>query len=135
MKYLYKENMLMQEKLQLREILNINQTLKTIIDDKQANIDVLLKFKLLGIMKAIEPTISNYNIICNEKIIEYGEKTKKGNYQISLTNKECINKFNADIEKVLNSEIIVNIEKLKAIEVFNKGVKAEYLIGLYSIIE
>ena len=117
----------MQEKLQLREILNINQTLKTIIDDKQANIDVLLKFKLLGIMKAIEPTISNYNIICNEKIIEYGEKTKKGNYQISLTN--------ADIEKVLNSEIIVNIEKLKAIEVFNKGVKAEYLIGLYSIIE
>ena len=55
--------------------------------------------------------------------------------QISLTNKECINKFNADIEKVLNSEIIVNIEKLKAIEVFNKGVKAEYLIGLYSIIE
>ena len=38
-------------------------------------------------------------------------------------------------KKRVNSEVEVNIQKLKAVDVFDKGLPAEYLVGLYSIIE
>lgn len=125
----------MEIKLQLSEALNINRTLKSIVDDTQTKVDALLKFKLLGIMKAIDPLSSNFDIIRNEKIIEYGEKTEDGNYQISESDKEGIENFNRDLTQVLNSEVIINLNKLKAVDVFDKGINAEYLIKLYSIIE
>lgn len=125
----------MEIKLQLSEALNINRILKSIIDDTQTKVDALLKFKLLGIMKAIDPLVSNFDIIRNEKIIEYGEKTEDGNFQILEADKEGIENFNRDLTQVLNSEVTINVDKLKAVDVFDKGINAEYLIKLYSIIE
>jgi len=122
-------------RLQIRELLTINQALKTIIDDKQSNVDALLKFKLLGIMKEFQPHVENFEFIRNEKIVQYGQKTKRGNYQITKDNKTAMDKFKHDIDKILMSEVSLNIEKLKASCIFDKGVKAEYLIGLYPIIE
>ena len=52
----------MEIKLKLGEVLNLNQILKIIIDDSESKIDSLLKFKLLGIMKSIEPLIQNFEI-------------------------------------------------------------------------
>lgn len=121
--------------LKLSDVLNLNQTLKAIIDDNNAKVDALLKFKLLGIMKGLESHIANFEVIRNEKIVEYGEETEDGNISISIDDKEAIQKFNDDLTKVINSEVSVNITKLKANDVFDKGVKAKYLIGLYSIIE
>ena len=86
----------MEIKLKLGEVLNLNQILKIIIDDSESKIDSLLKFKLLGIMKSIEPLIQNFEIIRNEKINEYGEKTDDGRVQISVENKDAIKKFNED---------------------------------------
>lgn len=125
----------MEMKLKLSEVLNLNQTLKIVIDDTYAKVDALFKFKLLGIMKAIEPIVLNFEIIRNEKINEYGEKNKEGLMVISQDNKEAVKKFNDDIKTVINSEVTINIEKLKVSDVFNKGVKAEYLMNLYTIIE
>lgn len=125
----------MEIKLQLREALNIHQILKFIIDDTQTKVDSLLKFRLLGFMKAIDPMVSNFDTIRNEKIMEYGEKTADGNYQILKENKEAIKNFNNDLAQVLDSEIAITANKLKAVDVFDKGINAEYLIGLYSIIE
>ncbi len=121
--------------LKLSDVLNLNQTLKAIIDDNNTKVDVLLKFKLLGIMKGLENHISNFEIIRNEKINEYGKETEDGNIGISKDDEESMQKFNNDLMKILNSEVTVSINKLKATDLFNKGVKAEYLIGLYSIIE
>lgn len=121
--------------LKLSELLQLNQTLKLIIDDTGAKTDALFKFKLLGIMKSIEPHVANFEIIRSEKITEYGEKTEDGHVAISPDNTEAIKKFNDDLSKVITSEVSVNIAKLKADEVFDKGVKTEYLIGLYPIIE
>lgn len=124
----------MEIKMKLGEVLNINQTLKNIIDNSN-DVDILFKFKLLGIMKAFENHVANFDIIRNSKIMEYGEKTDDGNVHIPEDNRDAIEKFNKDMNTVVTSDVVVNIEKLKVTDVFNKGVRAEFLTGLYPIIE
>ncbi len=122
-------------KIKLGEVMNLNQTLKSLIDDNNTKIDSLFKFKLLGIMKSLENHVSNFEIIRNEKIMEYGTETENGNVQIPKEDTEAVKKFNASLVEVLNSDVDITIEKLKSSDVFNKGVKAEYLMGLYPIME
>ncbi len=125
----------MEIKLTLGEILNLNHALKLIIDDTQTTIDSVFKFKLLGIMKSLEAHVANFETIRNEKINEYGEQAEDGSVSIPSDNKEAIQKFNDNLLKLINSKVTVNITKFKASDVFDKGVKAEYLIELYPIIE
>ena len=125
----------MEIRLKLQEVLSINNALKMIIDDTQTKVDPLFKFRLLGIMKAIEPNIANFELIRNEKIAEYGEKKEDGSVQISMDNTEAVEKFSKDINKIVESEVVINIVKLKASDVFDKGARAEYLMVLYPIIE
>lgn len=122
----------MECKLKLGNVLSLNQTLKSIIDDNETKADALFKFRLLGIMKSIEEHVANFETIRNEKIVEFGKETEDGNIRVP---KDAIKKFNDSLTEVIKSEVKINIEKLKASDVFNKGVKAEYLMGLYPIIE
>lgn len=125
----------MEIKLTVGEILNLNHVLKLIIDDSETTIDSLFKFKLLGIMKSLETHVTNFETIRNEKINKYGKPAENGSVSIPSDDKESIQKFNDDLIKLINSEVSVNTTKFKANDVFDKGVKAEYLIGLYPIIE
>lgn len=120
--------------LKLSEVLNINQALKSIIDDSQIKLSSLMKFKMLGILREINPTVSNFDIIYNEKIVEYGEKQKNGDYKISGDNKQAVSNFNRDIKEVVDSDVTIFIEKLKADKIFESGIKANHLIKLYPII-
>ena len=126
-------------KIKLGNILEINNVLKSIIDNTELKIDALFKFKLLGIMKSFEIPIANFNVIRDEKIKEYGKELEdeNGNKSIGIdaNDKDAIAKFSKDINKVIESEVEVNIEKLKAIDVFDKGLPTEYLVKLYPIIE
>ena len=126
-------------KIKLGNILEINNVLKSIIDNTELKIDALFKFKLLGIMKSFEIPIANFEVIRNEKIREYGKELEdeNGNKSIGIdaNDKDTIVKFSEDINKVIESEVDVNIEKLKAIDVFDKGLPTEYLVKLYPIIE
>ena len=126
-------------KIKLGNILEINNVLKSIIDNTELKIDALFKFKLLGIMKSFEIPIANFEVIRNEKIKEYGKELEdeNGNKSIGIdaNDKDTIVKFSEDINKVIESEVDVNIEKLKAIDVFDKGLPTEYLVKLYPIIE
>ena len=126
-------------KIKLGNILEINNVLKSIIDNTELKIDALFKFKLLGIMKNLEAPIANFNVIRDEKIKEYGKELEdeNGNKSIGIdaNDKDAIAKFSKDINKVIDSEVEVNIEKLKAIDVFDKGLPTEYLVKLYPIIE
>lgn len=124
----------MEIKLKVDEVLGLNNTLKSIIDNDNIKINVLLKFRLLGIMRAIESHIINFEIVKNEKIIEYGEETNDGIYQIPKSNYDAIENFKKEILQVLNSEVTININMLKPREVFNQGLTSDYLIGLYPII-
>ena len=122
-------------KIKLGTVLDLNAMLKAIIDNTELKIDSLLKFKLLGILKNIEIPVNNFEAIRNEKIREYGKENDEGNIGISADDKESMEKFTNDLNEVINSEVEVNIQKLKATDVFDKGLPAEYLVGLYSIIE
>ena len=126
-------------KIKLGNILEINNVLKQIIDNSELKIDALFKFRLLGIMKNLEVPIANFNVIRDEKIKEYGKELEdeNGNKSIGIdaNDKDAIAKFSEDINKVIDSEVEVNIEKLKAIDVFDKGLSTEYLVKLYPIIE
>ena len=124
----------MEIKLKLNEVVNINNTLSAIIDDSDTKINILLKFRLLGIMNAIKSLITNFEIVKNEKIIEFGKETKDGIYQISKDDKKSLAKFRAEIEKVLDSEVSITVEPINPEEIIDKGLKSEYLIGLYPII-
>ena len=126
-------------KIKLGNVLEINNVLKQIIDNSELKIDALFKFRLLGIMKNLEVPIANFNVIRDEKIKEYGKELEdeNGNKSIGIdaNDKDAIDKFSKDINKVIDSEVDVNIEKLKAIDVFDKGLPTEYLVKLYPIIE
>ena len=122
-------------KIKLGIVLELNNMLKAIIDNTELKIDSLLKFKLLGILKNIEIPVNNFEAIRNEKIREYGKENDEGNIGISADDTESMEKFTKDMNEVINSDVEVNIQKLKAVDVFDKGLPAEYLVGLYSIIE
>lgn len=123
----------MEVTLKLKDVLKLNNALKAIIDD--IDIDALLKFRLLGIMKEIESHVTNFNLICNEKIAEYGKKDDEGNITIPSEDKEAIRKFNEVMRKVTDSEVSIHVIKIKSKEIFSKGIKSEYLMGLYPIME
>ena len=122
-------------KIKLSTVLELNNMLKAIIDNTELKIDSLLKFKLLGILKNIEIPVNNFEAVRNEKIREYGKENDEGNIGISADDTESMEKFTNDMNEVINSDVEVNIQKLKAADVFDKGLPAEYLVGLYSIIE
>ena len=122
-------------KIKLGTVLDLNAMLKAIIDNTELKIDSLLKFKLLGILKNIEIPVNNFEAVRNEKIREYGKENEDGNIGISNDDTESIKKFSEEMDNVINSDVEVNIQKLKATDVFDKGLPAEYLVGLYSIIE
>lgn len=122
-------------KIKLGIVLDLNTMLKAIIDNTELKIDSLLKFKLLGILKNIEIPVNNFEAIRNEKIREYGKESDEGNISISADDTESIEKFTKDMNEVINSDVEVNIQKLKSVDVFDKGLPAEYLVGLYPIIE
>ncbi len=125
----------MELKLKVNEVIGLNNTLKSIIDNGNIEINIVLKYRFLGIMQSIKSHITNFEIIKNEKIVEYGEETEKGTYQISNDKPEVIENFKRDIEQVLNSEVTININMLKPDEVFDQGLTSDYLIDLYPIIE
>ena len=122
-------------KIKLSEVLNINNLLKTIIDNNNVKIDPLFKFKLLGIMKNIESDVMNFETIRNEKIREYGKADEEGNIRILTEDEESMKKFTDDMNSVVNSDVDVNFSKLKPADVLDKGLLAEYLVSLYSIIK
>ena len=126
-------------KIKLGNVLEINNVLKQIIDNTELKMDALFKFRLLGIMKNLEVPIANFNVIRDEKIKEYGKELEdeNGNKSIGIdaNDKDAIAKFSEDINTVIDSEVDINIEKLKAIDVFDKGLSTEYLVKLYPIIE
>lgn len=74
-------------------------------------------------------------MIKNEKIREYGSEDDNGNISISQNDKEALKKFSSDINKILDSDVEVTIEKIKAKDVFDTGVSSEYLVRLYAIME
>ena len=121
--------------IKLATVLQLNNLLKSIIDNTELKIDSLFKFRLLGIMKNIENPVNNFETIRNDKIREYGKEDEEGNIGISKEDVDALKKFTEDMDKIVDSDVEINIQRLKASDVFDKGLPADYLVGLYPIIE
>lgn len=122
-------------KMKLAEILTLNEDVKSIIDSGDTKINPLTKFKLLGIMKQLEPHVDSFKIIRDEKIREYGKEDEKtGSISISPEDKEVFQKYMDDLNEVLNSDVKINIEKISIEDAFDKGIPADKLVRLYAII-
>lgn len=124
----------MEIKVKLNEAIHMHSTIKSIMDDSEIKLNVLLKFRLLGVMRAIEPHILNFEMIKNEKILEYGRENKDGTYQIQKNDTKSIEKFTEDMKQVLDSEVSISVEPFTPDEVIDKGLKSDFLIDLYPII-
>ena len=120
--------------MKLYEVLNLNEIMKKVIDDQTLKIDSLTKFKLLGIMKVLEPHIQNFEIIRNEKIKEFGKEDGDGSVLIGKEDTDAMRQFNDSLSDIINSDLNVTFEKIKANDIFNKGLPAEYLVALYPVI-
>lgn len=119
--------------MKLQEIIYANQVLKTVIDNADIEITPKLKFKLLGIMKEFEPIISNFEVIRNELISQYGTKDDEGHISINREDTESMKNFNNAIQPLIEEEVNVNYEKLSQEEVFT--LPSDVLLALYSLIE
>lgn len=135
----------------VNEILKYNKMIKSIIDESN-EINSLVKFKLLGILKQFEPVVQNFEIIKNDAIMKYGEINEQGVYAIKPPNikdygdeesyitaekqfKESLDKFNEDVDKIAKSEVDIKLSKIKYTDIMNAGVPAEYLVAIYDFIE
>lgn len=133
------------------DVLRYNRILKSIIDNAK-DVNALVKFKLLGMCKQFEPIVANFEIVQNEKIIQYGNTTKNGNTGIIKPNRddfendkdfeeaekkydEAIEKFSNDLNEVLNSKADIDIVKFKYTDIIDAGLPADYLLAIYELIE
>lgn len=121
--------------IKLSKVLNIYYTLRHVIDDDKSSITPLTKFKLLGVMKELESPVINFETIKGEKIRELGTSNEEGVFFIDANDQESVKKFNESILPILDSEVLVDLQKIKAEDIFNKGLSAEQLVALYEIIE
>lgn len=118
--------------MELKDILNKNQILKLIVETK--DIPVAFKFKVLSIMKDVEPYLINFETVRNDLINKYGKKSEDGTVSIAKDS-ENYPIFAKEYKELLNSTIDYNIPKFKASEVMNIGIDANFLLGIYDIIE
>lgn len=124
----------MNRTMKLATVLSLNDVLKQIIDNETIP-DVSLKFKLLTIAKALENHVLHFQMLRNQKIKEYGQEDDEGTIAIALSDSVSMEKFSADMKALMDTEVMVNLTKLKPEDVFNKGLPSEALVGLYEIIE
>lgn len=128
-------------KMTLNDALVLNDIVKGMIDNTDLKISSIFKFRLLGIAKNLEMPVSNYQMIREEKIREYGtevvddEGNPTGGIEIKAEDKDARKKFEDDMIKFINTEVEVDIPKLKVQEVFDAGVPSDYLVHLFNIIE
>lgn len=123
----------MKKTLELFKVINANEILKKIIDNKDININCISKFKLLGIMKTLEPVIANFEFVRNEKIKEYGKEDGNGQVSINAEDEpEAFKKYQEEIQELLST--VVEIDAIKAEDVIDKGVPADALIAIYDLI-
>ena len=137
--------------MQVKKVLDYNKIIKAIIDNEK-DIDALVKFRLLGMCKQFEPIVANFETVRDEKIMQYGTITEDGNTGIIPPNREnfdndedfekaqkefeeTVAKFTDDLDKVLDSEIQIEIKKFKPEDIMDAGLPADYLLAIYDLIE
>lgn len=117
--------------MKLSNVLQYNNVITQLLDDNK-DLPVVTKFKLLGVLKKLEPHVSSFEVVKNEKIAEYGDKDDEGNYSITAES-ENFEKFRTDLESLFKQDVDVDI-KISAKDLLSADIKSQYLVPLYDII-
>lgn len=137
--------------MKTEDILKYDDIIKSLIDNA-TDINSLIKFKLLGMLKQFETEVQNFEKIRGELISKYGSTDDEGRIGIFTPIKEnydsdeefnkavkdyedSVNKFNEELNVILESDSTTKINKFKAEDIMNAGIPADYLIALYDLIE
>lgn len=135
----------------VNDVLNYNKIFKAMIDNNNG-ISALLKFKFLSVCKQFEPVVANFETVREEKINQYSTDNSDGRIGIIAPNKDdydndddynkarekyedSIKKFSDDINELLNSEADIEIKKIKASDIMDKGLSSDYLVAIFDLIE
>lgn len=121
--------------MKVKDIDKINFVIKKLLDENKYALGTKLKFQLLTIMKQLEPIVTNITTVRDEKIREYGTEDENGVMAIKQSDTEAVAKFQKDINELYETDVDLTVQKLKAEDVFQYGIPAEYLVALYNIIE
>lgn len=133
------------------EILNYNKIIKNLID-YATDINALVKFRLLGMLKQFEPIVQNYEKVREDYITKHGSTDEAGRFGIfppkqnedetdedfknRVTEYENVLKnFNTALDEILNSESNIEIKKFKYTEIMDAGIPSDYLVAIYDLIE
>lgn len=128
--------------MKLYDIIKITEAIKKIVDEGKLSPSV--KFKLLCIIKQLEPQMKSFEDMRNELIRKYSTSDngiippEEGceNYEKKMEEyNSAMTKFNNDIEVLLNSDIDIHINKLKADDVFTDEVPASTFYPIIDLIE
>ena len=134
-----------------KDILKYNDIIKNLIDNA-TDVNSLVKFKFLGMLKQFEPVIQNYETIRNDLINKYGKSDGNGGVGIFLPKKDdyesdedfnnamkeydnTISNLNNELEKILDEDVEIKIKKFKAEDIMSVGIPADFLMALYDLIE
>ena len=138
--------------MKIKEVLMYNDVIKSIIDNG-VEISPLMKFKFLGIIVQLKPTVDNFEQTRNELIQKYGKVGKDGQFGIIQPNEDDYEKddatfandmeeyqktldtFNKDLISILESDIDITMPKFKANDIMNAGIPSDVLVALYDLIE
>ena len=135
----------------VKDILKYNRVVKAIIDNSTET-NALTKFKLLGLLKQFEPVVQNFEKVKDDFINKHGTTSKDGMFGIFPPIKEdfendesfenarieyekLIDQLNEDLNSVGNSNVELNISKIKYNDIMDAGIPAEYLVEIYELIE
>ena len=136
----------------INEVLKYNSVIKNIIDNTK-DVNALVKFRLLGMLRQFQPIVESFETIRNDKVIEYANtiegdevtgiiEPKKEDfendedYQAAYDKfKECMQKFAEDIDTLVNSDADITIKKFKYTDIIDAGLPADYLVAIYDLIE
>lgn len=123
--------------MKLNYIITLNTIMENLINNVQG-ITPSLKFKFLGIMRELSPHVNNFETIRNDLVRKYGKTDEQGMIKVEKEDTKNFNKFNEEFDKFVSEtdvDIDVNKLKIKAADIFDKGVPANYLTLLYDLIE
>lgn len=120
--------------IKLSRVLDYIKIFQSIIDNEK-DVQPLMKFKLLGYLKQLNPTMENFETIKNDLIIKYGKEDEEKGYSVNPEDKENWNDFLKEVESILDSEVDVDLPKFKAEEIMNAKIPSKYLMTIYDLIE
>lgn len=135
----------------VKEILKYDDTLRNLIDNG-TQMNSKIKFRFLNMRKQFEPIVENFQKMREEILQKYAETREDGTMGIFAPEKEkfdsdeafdkavaefqsTVDKFNDEVNKILDDEADIEISKFKADEIMNAGIPSDALLILYDIIE